>query len=128
MPGGKLWESTTWNGLNINLLVLGLNFQYPITSILGNHAEIISQEEVTINNWEALIVLVDRTQPAAEEAKTGKNIHSFEYWLTQRNLRSYPGREDMKLAYVLNATFNTSPSIARSNILELAKGWKTSDN
>lgn len=127
LPNGKIWDGTTWNGLNIQLLVIGLSSDAPITSIIGNHAEIISQEKVTINNEPALLVLVERSQPAAEEAKTGENIKTYEYWLIQSQLKPYPGREDMKLAYVLTATFTTSPDIAHSNILELAKGWKTSN-
>ena len=128
LPDGKKWDGTPWNGLYMNFLVMGLKSDAPITSIIGNHAELVSQEEVAISTGSALLVLVDRTPPAAEEAKTGKVTHSFEYWLIQNELRPYPERQDMKLVYVLFATFNTTPSIARSNILKLAKGWEISVN
>lgn len=125
LPDGKLWDGSAWNGLTIQLSAIGLSSDSPITSILGNHVEILSQEQVTVNSIPATLVLAKRSQTAAEEEKTSQNIQSSEYWLIQNQLRAYPGREDMKIAYALTAAFQTSASEARANILTLAAGWKT---
>lgn len=125
LPDGEIWNETVCNGLTVKFLAVGLRSDTPIISIVGNHTEFISQEEVILNNTTpALLLLVDRSQSAAEETKSGTNTHTMEYWLIQHRLRPYPGREDMKIAYVLFATFDTSAIEARNNILILANRWR----
>lgn len=127
LPDGSTWNGADWNDLDIDLSVLGLKSDAELTSLVGNHAEIVSQEEVTTKSGKALLLLVDRTNTAAEQAKSSDIDHTYEYWLIQRDLQPYPGRDDMKLAYVLIAKFTSSPETARSHILELAKNWSVSD-
>lgn len=127
LPDGSTLNGSTWNGLDIEMTVMSLKSDAELTSLIGNNAEIISKEEVTTKDGSALLVLVERSQSAAEEEKSGENQHSYEYWLILRDLKDYPGRADMKLAYVITAKFTTSPDNARSNMLEIAKNWSVSD-
>lgn len=125
LPDCSKWDGSAWKGLTVKLMAVGLSSDAPISSVIGNHAEIISQENVTIDkNTPAILLLVDRTQTAAEEETMGSATHTSEYWLIRSQLRPYPGRQDMKLADVLLATFDTSSSEARGNLLQLANGWK----
>ena len=85
LPDGKKWNGSDWNGLNITLNYLSFPTVYddPIMQIIGNHAEILSQETVTLKTGSTTLVLVERTLSAAEEATLGKQMNTYEYWLIQ---------------------------------------------
>jgi hypothetical protein len=127
LPGGKTLTAqetngVQWQGLDLKLLAVGVGTTDPIGSAVGNHATVVSQEPVTLSAGAATLVLVERSQPAAAQATAGTAAASQEYWLIV--LRSYPGRTDMNLAYVLQASFSGAPADARAQILDLAKGWQ----
>ncbi len=100
----------------------------PIMHIIGNHAEILSQETVTLKTGPATLLLVEYTLSAAEEAKLGKQMNTYEYWLVQNQFRPYPGRSDMELSMCCKLNSRSSSSVARSKVLTLAKGWYTPGN
>ena len=111
-----------WEGLDLKLLTVGVGTVDPIGSAVGNHAAVVSQEPVALSAGAATLALVERSQPAAAQATAGTAAASQEYWLIA--LRPYPGRTDMNLAYVLQASFSSAPADARGQMLELAKGWQ----
>jgi outer membrane murein-binding lipoprotein Lpp len=129
LPNGKVITSkdnqpSYWKGLNIQLYTaLGANDNLLslVEEIVGNHTYIVSQDlqPVTLTIGPAILVMVDRTPPAA----SGSNTVTHECWLIA--FRPDPNNADRQFTYAIQAILvNVSPSDASSELLELSKGWK----
>jgi glucose/arabinose dehydrogenase len=129
LPNGKVItpgdnQPTYWKGLNIQLYT-GLapkdNLLSLVMEIVGNHTGIVAQDlqPVTLTIGSAILVMVDRTPPAA----SGSNTVTRERWLIA--LRPDPNNADRQFTYAIQAILvNVSPSDASSELLGLSKGWK----
>jgi hypothetical protein len=129
LPNGKVITSkdnqpSFWKGLNIQLYTaLGANDNLLslVEEIVGNHTDIVAQDlqPVTLTIGSAILVMVDRTPPAA----SGSNTVTHECWLIA--FHPDPERADRQFVYAIQAVLvNVSPSDASSELLELSKGWK----
>jgi hypothetical protein len=127
-PDGKVITSDIgqigygWKGLGIQLVAM---WEYPgsgnfsLDRLLGNHVVIISQRPVTLSIGPAVLVLANRTPPAA----SGGNTVTHECWLIM--LHPDPEHRDRQIAYTMQARCSgVTPGDAAAEILELAKGWK----
>jgi hypothetical protein len=127
-PDGKVITSDIgqigygWKGLGIQLCTM---WAYPgndntsLARLLGNHVAIISQRPVTLSIGPAVLVLADRTPPAA----SGDNTVTHECWLIV--FHPDPEHTDRQIAYTMQARCSgVTPGDAAAEILELAKGWK----
>jgi hypothetical protein len=121
-PGDN--QPTYWKGLNIQLYT-GLarkdNLLSLVEEIVGNHSYIVSQDlqPVTLTIGPAILVMVDRTPPAA----SGSNIVTHECWLIAWRPDPYDAGSQFTQA-IQAILVNVSPSDAPSELLELSKGWK----
>lgn len=86
--------------------------------VVGNHAEVLSEEKVLTAAGEATLAFVRRTPPAASSDKTP----TYEYWLFV--WRTYPQRKDMALAEAIRAVIVGQPAKARQEVLDLATTWQ----
>jgi outer membrane murein-binding lipoprotein Lpp len=127
LPNGKVItdnQPTYWKGLNIQLYTaLGANDNLLslVDDIVGNHTYIVAQDlqPVTLTIGPAILVMVDRTPPAA----SGSNIVTHECWLIA--WRPDPNNADRQFTQAIQAILvNVSPSDAPSELLALSKGWK----
>jgi outer membrane murein-binding lipoprotein Lpp len=130
LPNGKVitskdYQPSYWKGLNIQLYTaLGAandNLLDRVQDIVGNHTDIVSQDlqPVTLTIGPAILVMVDRTPPAASSS----NTVTHECWLIA--FHPDPERADRQFVYAIQAILvNVSPSAASSELLELSKGWK----
>jgi hypothetical protein len=128
-PDGKVLTSDIgqigygWKGLGIQLVTM---WEYPgsgnfsLDRLLGNHVVIISQRPVAISIGPTVLVLADRTPPAA----SGDNTVTHECWLIM--LHPDPEHADRQIAYTMQARCGKAfaPGAAAAETLELAKGWK----
>ncbi len=94
----------------------------PAASAAGNHAKVLEREEVTIPAGRATLALVERTAPAA----AGPHDPTYEYWLVV--VRKYPGRDDMLVAYSLQALITGDRAAARVAILDAAENWEVPED
>jgi hypothetical protein len=129
LPTGKVITSkdsqpSFWKGLSIQLYTaLGANDNSLdlVDDIVGNHTDIVAQDlqPVTLTIGPAILVMVDRTPPAA----SGSNTVTHECWLIA--FRPDPNNADRQFTYAIQAILvNVSPSDASSELLGLSKGWK----
>jgi outer membrane murein-binding lipoprotein Lpp len=129
LPNGKVVtpgdnQPTYWKGLNIQLCTaLGANDNLLnlVDDIVGNHTYIVAQDlqPVTLAIGPAILVMVDRTPPAA----SGSNTVTHECWLIA--WRPDPNNADRQFTQAIQAILvNVSPSDASSELLGLSKGWK----
>jgi outer membrane murein-binding lipoprotein Lpp len=129
LPNGKVVtpgdnQPTYWKGLNIQLYTaLGANDNLLnlVDDIVGNHTYIVAQDlqPVTLAIGPAILVMVDRTPPAA----SGSNTVTHECWLIA--WRPDPNNADRQFTQAIQAILvNVSPSDAPSELLALSKGWK----
>jgi hypothetical protein len=130
-PNGKVitsddYQPYYWKGLGIQLYtqvgVANDNSLGLVEGIVGNHTDIIVSQDlqpVTLAIGPAILVMADRTPPAA----SGSNTVTHECWLIA--WRPDPNNADRQFTQALQAILvNVSPSDAPSELLELSKGWK----
>lgn len=122
LPDGReiSWDGpTALEHSTVEVQVIGVRkMGDPVAGAIGNHAQILSREEVTIPAGRAILALVERTPPAASRERWVKH----EYWLIV--LRPYPQREEMLLAYALVATVTGDVRAARDELLRVARHWE----
>lgn len=130
LPNGKY--GITWHEINAQISITTGGTDEPLLNAIGNHAEVISQEDVMAGDEPAILVLVDRTNSAADAEQTGKVTNNYEYWCIQKKIRPYPGRAvgpypGLGLIYTLVAHVEKPSEAARQHMIQLVKGWQTTD-
>lgn len=122
LPNGVIISTdkvVKWKDLSIQLLVTNLpapsNTTDGYKEIIGNHSTIISHEVVKTSAGNAVLVLNERTPPAA----TKSIVPTFEYWVIVYG-RQY--------TYAINATIIGNREKAKSEIFSLLNRWKAPKN
>lgn len=106
--------------LTLRLETLGVNASRADwwAEAVGNHAELVKVEQVTLPAGEATLALVSRTAPAAaRSAETGT-----EYWLMVA--RPDPSDSGRKTVYAVVAQVSGDRETARQELLRLAEQWE----
>ncbi|WP_248928437.1 copper amine oxidase N-terminal domain-containing protein [Paenibacillus hamazuiensis] len=124
LPDGQTFaeEDGFYHGANLQLQFQGVgiaaNARSAALAAAGNHAEVLSEEQVTLPLGPAILAEVERTPPAASGMQTAK----AELWLIV--VRDSPEDQDRKRAYCLTGIVTGDKEAAKKELLEAGQTWK----
>ncbi|HEY3315171.1 MAG TPA: hypothetical protein VGL40_07850 [Bacillota bacterium] len=123
LPDGTIVHSgrgsVAWKDMDLSLSTIGFEKSGdPIPKIVGNHAVVVTKDLVKLKDRPAVLVLVERTQPAA----AGPAKPTYEYWLIVNG--DDPQRSDMGLAYSIIGMVTGDQKKAREELLSIGPNWE----